>query len=112
MTRGKQKAPAALIHVDGHDLEWTLLRDQQWSSENDYQGITVAVRKAGVVKRELILKYPYLGVRVNGAWRRPDKPRVTPEIVESAVRAALEAGWEPESRGKPFHFEVPDDAAQ
>lgn len=34
------------------------------------------------------------------------RPQVNQRIVENGVRAALAAGWEPSSRGKPVTFEV------
>lgn len=98
------------IQIDGYDLLWTLVRDTQWVSEDDYQGITITVRKAGPERRELILKYPYLGVRPQGKWQAPDRPKVTTKIVQDAIRAGIEAGWDPDARGKPFHFMVPEAA--
>ena len=74
MTQRKKPTPTP-ITVDGHDLVWTLIRDTQWSSQDDYQGITISVRMAGVVKRELLLKYPFLGVRPNGNWHIPERPK-------------------------------------
>ena len=104
MQRKKQKSEQ--ITVDGIELAWTVLRDTQWSSRDDYQGITISVRKVGPERRELLLKYPFLGAKPNGKWHIPEKLKVTPQIVEAGIREALEAGWEPDSRGKVFNWFV------
>ena len=104
MQRKKQKTE--LITIDGLELSWTVLRDTQWSSRDDYQGITISVRKVGPERRELLLKYPFLGVKPNGNWHIPEKLKVTPQIVEAGVREAIEGGWEPHSRGKAFTWFV------
>ena len=104
MQRKKQKSEQ--ITVDGIELAWTVLRDTQWSSRDDYQGITISVRKVGPERRELLLKYPFLGAKPNGKWHIPDKLKVTPQIGEAGIREAREAGWEPDSRGKVFTWFV------
>lgn len=105
MTQRKKPTPIP-ITIDGHELTWTLIRETQWSSQDDYQGIAISVRKVGPTRRELIVKYPFLGVKPNGKWHIPEKPRVTAQIVEDGIRQAIEAGWEPNSRGKTFTFFV------
>jgi hypothetical protein len=105
LTQRKKPTPTP-ITIDGLELTWTLLRDTQWSSRDDYQGITISVRKMGPERRELLLKYPFLGVKPNGQWHIPEKLKVTPQIVEAGIREAIEGGWEPDSRGKVFTWFV------
>jgi hypothetical protein len=102
----KKKPTPTPIHVDGFDLLWTLARDTQWSSRDDYLGITITVCQAGPARKELILKYPFLGVKPNGKWHIPERPKVTPQIVEAGIREAMAAGWSPNSRGKAFTWFV------
>ncbi|HEX7725601.1 MAG TPA: hypothetical protein VF410_03520 [Rhizomicrobium sp.] len=102
----RKKQVTSPITIDGLELTWTLLRDTQWSSRDDYQGITISVRKMGPERRELLLKYPFLGVKPNGQWHIPEKLKVTPQIVEAGIREAIEGGWEPDSRGKVFTWFV------
>ncbi|HEY5338832.1 MAG TPA: hypothetical protein VIJ85_11550 [Rhizomicrobium sp.] len=104
----RKKPVATPIAIDGYDLMWTLIRDTQWCSLDDHQGIAISVCKAGPTRREMIMKYPYLGVRPIGNWHSPERPKVTLKIVEDAIRAGIAAGWDPDSRGKPFTFEVPE----
>jgi hypothetical protein len=102
----RKKQVTSPITIDGLELTWTLLRDTQWSSRDDYQGITISVRKVGPERRELLLKYPFLGVKPNGQWHIPERLKVTPQIVEAGIREAIEGGWEPDSRGKVFTWFV------
>lgn len=111
MSRRAKQPLAATLVIDGHELLWTAVRETQWRSENDYQGVAVSVRLKDAVRKELLLKYPFLGTKANGKWHLPEKLKITPRIVEDGIRAALAAGWEPNSRGKTFTFEVPEDAA-
>jgi hypothetical protein len=105
LTQRKKPTPTP-ITIDGHELTWTLIRETQWSSQDDHQGIAISVRKPGPTRKELVLKYPFLGVKPNGHWHIPEKLRVTPQIVESGIREALEGGWDPDSRGKTFTWFV------
>ena len=106
----QRKKPVPIpITIDGYELLWTLTRDTQWVSEHDYQGITISVRKAGPERREMILKYPYIGAKDSTKWRLPDRPKITPQIVEKGIRAGMAVGWDPDERGKPFMVDVEED---
>ncbi|MGH6873169.1 MAG: hypothetical protein ACREHE_16865 [Rhizomicrobium sp.] len=105
----RAKQPPATITIDGFELVWTPVRETQWRSENDYQGVTVSVRLKDAVRKELLIKYPFLGTKANGKWHLPEKLKITPEIVAAGIRAAIAAGYDPESRGKTFHFHVPEE---
>lgn len=108
MTQRKKPTPTP-IAIDGYDLLWTLTRDTQWVSEHDHQGITITVRKAGPERRELVMKYPYIGANISTNWRLPDRPKITTAIVEKGIRAAMAVGWDPDERGKPFVVEIADE---
>ena len=57
--------------------------------------------------RELILEYPF-EKRQKHASRFPDRPEIEPEALIADIRLAMEAGWEPLSRGRPFVFALYD----
>jgi hypothetical protein len=106
----QRKKPVPVpITIDGTDLLWTLTRDTQWVSEGDHQGIAISVRKAGPERRELVMKYPYIGANVSTNWRLPDRPKVTTAIVEKGIRAAIAVGWDPDERGKPFMVDISEE---
>ena len=52
--------------------------------------------------REPILDFT---VKVGGEGPTPAEARVA-RALEGAIRSALEAGWDPESRGRAFRFEI------
>jgi hypothetical protein len=55
--------------------------------------------------RELILDFT---LRPDDRGLPPNEKRVA-AMLEDGVRAALEGGWDPESRGRAFRFQLDDD---
>jgi len=94
--------------IDGFVLVWQLHREQQWSTADGWKGVAIHVCVADKARRELHLEYPAVKTQKNG-WTRvdPARPGISSAKVEAHVRQAMAAGWDPESRGKPFVFEVP-----
>jgi hypothetical protein len=39
----------------------------------------------------------------------PDRPKITTAIVEKGIRAAMEVGWDPDERGKPFMVDIAEE---
>jgi len=37
----------------------------------------------------------------------PQRPKLSEKTIEAGIRQALAAGWDPESRGKTFVYNVP-----
>jgi hypothetical protein len=97
------------VRVDGFSLVWNLHREQQWCDEDRWKGVAIHVQVAGVARRELFLEYPPVKTQKNG-WTRVDlvQPKILPARVEAHIRMAMAAGWDPDSRGKPFVFQVPE----
>jgi len=101
--RRKRTIEGAAI-LDGHKLEWELLSEPQYSNNGLGQriGMRVGVRLAEASTRELIIEYPY-PVDKNGLPKPvPLRPHVSGSMVENSIREALDSGWDPRSRGKPF----------
>ena len=92
--------------VDGLSLVWELLSEPQYSNSGDGRiGLRIGVRVADAVQRELIIEYPYPTDRRGFPKFLPQRPQVSQPMVEKSVRQALEGGWDPHSRGKPFIFQ-------
>ena len=86
-------------------LLWELASEPQWSNSGDgYKGLCISVRVAGEARRELIIEYPYPTDRDGRPAPVPQRPDVTPKLVEASIRLAMDAGWDPTSRGKAFVF--------
>jgi hypothetical protein len=95
---------AGTVEVDGLKYEWQLLREPQWCTADGWQGMTVSLREADA-RREAILEFPMPTGVGNGSPHRR-RPAINDTIATNGVGAALAAGWEPASRGKPVTFMV------
>ena len=106
MPRAKRSIQGATT-IDGFPLIWHLHREEQRIAPEGWRGISIHVRVAEITRRELFLEYPSAITREVG-WIRtePARPAVTAAKVESHIREAMAAGWNPDSRGKPFVYEV------
>ncbi len=91
------------VEVDGELYDWELRRQPRRTTGNNWEGIAVSLWLQGY-KREAIIQFP-MPMRANG---HPDleKQKVNVDYVKNAVTAAIEAGWEPTSRGKAVEFDV------
>ena len=99
------QTPEFSIDVAGEPYVWRLQRQPQWSSDtNAWRGMAIALRhKDG--QREAVVEFP--------AGRQPrfGAPLLKPShidlaLIANAVASAIEAGWEPLSRGKTVAIEV------
>lgn len=91
--------------VDGLLLVWELVSEPQWSNSGDgYKGMCISVRVADEARRELVIEYPYPTNKRGLPLPVPQRPQMSPKLVEASIQAAIEAGWDPHSRGKAFIF--------
>jgi hypothetical protein len=68
------------------------------------KGLSVSVSLDPGRTRELILEFPFA---VFGEERSPKREKVAVAL-RPAIEAAITAGWKPDSRGRPFRFNVPE----
>jgi hypothetical protein len=92
------------VDVDGQEYVWELRREPQWCTTDGWQGIAISVRQADA-QREAILQFPMPRRATNGSPHR-QRPQINDLILCNGISAAIAAGWEPLSRGKPEIFEV------
>jgi hypothetical protein len=100
MTKRKKRELSGRLEVEGYPLRWTLKSEQIWSPGGDHVGLRLSVEREDEAHRELVLEYPF---REGGRIERPDIDR---EGLGGDIRRAMEAGWNPKSRGRPFHFQL------
>ena len=112
MTKPKTRGLGGTLTVDGIALIWSVKSEPAWGTSHGDVGLRLSVMKHdqtltrhGVRKawRELILQFPF-EKKQRHASRFPDKPKVTPEMLTAGVRLAVEAGWGPDGRGRPFEL--------
>ena len=107
-TRNTKRSIQSAVTIDGFSMAWELHREQNWSADQNPTGMAIHVRVVGPVRRELYLEYPAVRKQSDGEdgtvqtlWLPISAPKVAGHI-----REAMAAGWDPESRGKPFVYEV------
>jgi hypothetical protein len=98
MARNKTSSEFA-IEVDGEPFVWRLQRLPQWSSDaNEFRGMALAVRHQEG-QREAVVEFPP-GPQPRYGAPQLKAAQIAPELVAKAIASAIEAGWDPMSRGK------------
>ena len=104
----RKRSMEGLISVEGISLYWQLLSEPQRTTAHGFKGLCISVSTEDGCHRELVLEYPmpnkFTG---NGSVQIPQRPKFSDKTIEDAVRQAMSAGWDPDSRGKPFIHHVP-----
>ena len=106
--RNTKRSIQSAVTIDGVPLIWRLHREQNWSDDQNPTGLAIHVQVVGPVRRELYIEYPAVRKESNGqvgpvmTVRMP----ISAAKVAEHIREAMAAGWDPESRGKPFVYEV------
>jgi hypothetical protein len=103
---GEPKEVSTRLTVDGEEYWWE--QRHAWLVDRDkgLKGLSVAVAREPGRTRELILDFSF---ETFGEDRRPAIAKVS-RAVANAIPHAIEAGWEPESRGRSFRYEVGEGA--
>ena len=105
LLKRRKRTIAGTASIDGIALVWELISEPQWSNSGDgYKGLCISARVVGEARRELIIEYPYPTGANGRPLPVPQRPNVTPKLVETSIQQAIEAGWDPSSRGKAFVF--------
>lgn len=94
---------SGVVAVDGLDYEWEVRREPQWSESEGWQGMTVALLQKDM-QRGAMLEFPPPKRLLKGLQR--GRLQISDAIVARGIRAAISAGWDPASRGKPLWFTV------
>lgn len=94
---------AGCVEFDGLQYEWELRSEPQWGDAEGWRGMTVALLRRNT-QRGALLEFPPPKRLLKGMQR--GRLQIGDAIVARGVRAALLAGWDPDSRGKPMVFTV------
>lgn len=95
-----------IVEVDGLKYEWELQREPQWSDADGWRGMAISLMQKDT-QRGAVLEFPPPKRLLKGLQR--GRLQINDAIVARGIRAALLAGWEPASRGKPMVFTVDAD---
>ena len=97
---------SGIVDVGGFEYEWELRSEPQWSESEGWKGMTVALLRKHS-QRGALLEFPPPKRLLKGMPR--GRLQIGDAIVIRGIQAALQAGWEPASRGKPMVFMVDAD---
>ena len=109
MPRAKRSIEST-VTIDGYSVVWRLHREQQGSTSDGWRGMAIHVRVAEGARRELHMEYPAVETHKSSFTKTGidycPRPGIVAAKVEAHVREAMAAGWDPDSRGKPFVYQV------
>jgi hypothetical protein len=97
---------AGIVDVDGLQYDWELKSEPQWADSGGWKGLTIALLRHHT-QRSALLEFPPPKRLLKGMQR--GRLQISDAIVARGIRSALQAGWEPDSRGKPMVFMVDAD---
>ncbi|MCE2843183.1 MAG: hypothetical protein ACK44O_06575 [Novosphingobium sp.] len=97
---------SGIVDVDGFQYEWELRSEPQWSEFDGWKGMTVALLRRHT-QRGALLEFPPPKRLMKGMQR--GRLQVSDPVIIRGIQAALNAGWDPASRGKPMVFVVDAD---
>ena len=100
----KEDEAVEAVAVDREEYQWRVRHSWIATGGEGLKGISISVWHEPGRTRELIIDFPF---SVFGLDQKPKKVDLI-AAVQSAIKAAMAAGWRPESRGRPFRFQVPD----
>lgn len=107
MSRARQSSEFE-IEVGGEPYVWRLQRMPHWTKDaSSRHGPAVAVRHAEG-QREAVVEFPP-GEQPRYGAPKFQVSQIAPELVATAIASAIEAGWDPHSRGRTVNIVVDAD---
>jgi hypothetical protein len=97
------RKPTSELEIDGTKYRWSIERYPRYTSEG-YFGVRVHVQAANG-SRLLVLDFPF-EERDHRTMPHHQRPKPTERELSSHIVSAINGGWEPGSRGRPFLFTV------
>lgn len=94
----KSRSNTGAVAVDGVTYDWHLQREPHQSDDEGWKGMTIALLQQDA-KREALVEFPPPKRLLKGLPR--GRLQLDDATIGRCVRAALSAGWEPMSRGRP-----------
>jgi hypothetical protein len=99
----KKATVADRIVISDEEYFWRFRHGCVVGYEVELKGISISVWRKPDRTRELILDFPFSMFKEN---RSPGKKALL-AVLPPAIQSAIEAGWDPDSRGCTFRFDVP-----
>ena len=104
----KKAAAADRIVISDEEYFWRFRHGCVVDYEAGRKGISISVWRKPERTRELILDFPF---SLFGKNRSPGNKALL-AVLPPAIQSAMDAGWDPDSRGCSFRFNVPGTAEE
>ena len=101
----KKENSYASIVIGEEEFRWELRHGWAHDTWVGLKGVSISVWRVPHKTRELILDLPY---SYFGQQKAPKANALLP-ILRKQIPAAIEAGWDPDSRGRTFRYQVPEE---
>ena len=85
------------------EYEWSVHRTARWTGDGMLLGPALMVKPVKDAGRELVLEFSLDPTR-RGDMPEVQRFRMANRRLSECIQRAIDAGWDPESRGKPFFF--------
>ncbi|MBP8233012.1 MULTISPECIES: hypothetical protein [Rhizorhabdus] len=99
----KSQSTGGAVQVDGVLYDWNLHREPHLSDDEGWKGMTISLQERDA-RREALVEFPPPKRLLKGLPR--GRLQLDDATIARCVRAALSAGWDPMTRGKPVTFVV------
>ena len=100
------RSHAGTVLVDGVTYDWQLQSEPHLTDDEGWKGMTISLLRRDA-KRGALVEFPPPKRLLKGLPR--GRLQLDDATISRCARAALSAGWEPMSRGKPVVFTVDAD---
>ena len=104
MTARFRRKDFGAIVVNDEPFEWKVHREPQWCTADGWQGLALLVKHRDG-KREAILQFPMLYHERLGSPHH-QRPKVSQRLLQHGISVALDAGWDPFSKGRTKTIDV------
>jgi len=98
-----------ILKVGNVDCRWSVYRQPTWATRlhdsHSLVGLRILVEPLQPSRRRLILEFAIDRGR-HGDMPQHQRFRINERRLGEAIESAIEAGWDPDSRGKPFVYEA------
>ncbi|MGZ4965200.1 MAG: hypothetical protein ACXWC8_21810, partial [Limisphaerales bacterium] len=91
------------VTVGKDEFEWSVHRQPRWTGDGVPLGWAILVKPTEQSRRELILQFA-IDLTRHGEMPQQQRIQISNRRLVECIQNAMEAGWDPESRGKPFFF--------
>lgn len=98
---------SGIIEIAGVEYSWNV---RHWSGAStmyeNFRGPSISVCLRPGKSRELIVNFAFSDY----PFRKPKSPSELLDRLRLSIESAIQSGWDPDSRGKPWTYEVPANA--